>query len=59
MKAVNSKYYHSSSITRATNETLAYFNSRFWKGKPLRNKNQEISTASIEIELNKFKTSHS
>ena len=35
MKAVNSKYYHSSSITRATNETLAYFNSRFLERETL------------------------
>ena len=35
MKVVNSKYYHSSSITRATNEALSYFNNRFLERETL------------------------
>ena len=35
MKVVNSKYYHSSSITRATTEALSHFNNRFLERETL------------------------
>ena len=48
MNVVRNKAYHASDINRATNETLAYFNSRFQKGISLVN-NQKSRQEKVRV----------